>query len=161
MTPEQRALETLVLQQNAVDYWHWVDHRGGAGVSEMFTQDGVFHAGPGKPLVGRAAIEEFYGWRQDRGPRSSRHLIVNFHAEFADDRNATTTCVMMLLAADGEPVHPSAPPIFIGDQVDLCVKGDDGIWRYRQRDFTPLFMGGVAPTVPPEEIAERHAGKGE
>ena len=75
MTPEQRALETLVLQQNAVDYWHWVDHRGGAGVSAMFTQDGVFHAGPGKPLVGRAAIEEFYGWRQDRGARVVRQVV--------------------------------------------------------------------------------------
>ncbi len=52
MTPEQRALETLILLQNAIDYWHEVDLKGGAGVSERFTEDGIFHAGPGHPLVG-------------------------------------------------------------------------------------------------------------
>lgn len=160
MTPEQRALETMILQQNAVDYWHVVDMTGGAGVSEMFLEDGVFHAGPGKPLVGRAAIEEFYSWRQDRGARTSRHLITNFRADFEDDSHATTYCVMLLLAADGEPILKSEPPIFVGDQVDRCVKGADGKWRYAERDFRALFMGGAAPTIPPAEIAERHSAEG-
>jgi hypothetical protein len=155
MTPEQRALETLVLQQNAVDYWHVVDMTGGAGVSEMFTEDGVFYAGPGKPLVGRAAIEEFYSWRQDRGERTSRHLITNFRAVFEDETRATTYCVMLLLADDGVPIHESKPPIFVGDQIDRCVKGADGIWRYKERNFKALFMGGVAPTVPPENLGEK------
>jgi hypothetical protein len=156
LTPEQRALETLALQQNAVDYWHEVDLKGGAGVSEMFVEDGIFHAGPGQPLVGRAAIEGFYSWRQDRGARTSRHLITNFRAEFEDDTHATTHCVMLLLAADGKPILPSRPPIFVGDQVDRCVKCADGRWRYVERNFTALFMGGEAPTMPPEEIARQH-----
>lgn len=154
MTDEQRVLETLVLQQNAIDYWHKVDMTGGSGVSEMFMEDGVFHAGPGEPLVGRAAIERFYGWRQDRGARTSRHLITNFRAEFEDDAHAVTYCVMLLLAADGAPVHLSQPPIFIGDQIDHCVKCGDGRWRYAKRDFTALFMGGEAPTVPPESVGQ-------
>jgi hypothetical protein len=156
LTPEQRALETLVLQQNAVNYWHEVDLKGGAGVSEMFVEDGIFHAGPGQPLVGRAAIEGFYSWRQDRGARTSRHLISNFRAEFEDDTHATTYCVMLLLAADGKPILPSRPPIFVGDQVDRCVKCADGRWRYAERNFTALFMGGEAPTMPPEDIARQH-----
>ena len=159
MTPEKRALETMILQQNAVDYWHEVDMRGGAGVSEMFVEDGIFHAGPGKPLVGREAIEGFYSWREERGARTSRHLIVNFRADFEDDTHATTYCVMMLLAEDGEPIHESRPPIFIGDQIDRCVKCDDGRWRYIERDFNALFMGGVAPTMPPASIAEEHNPK--
>jgi hypothetical protein len=161
MTPEHRAIETMILQQNAVRYWHVVDMTGGAGVSEMFIEDGIFHAGPGQPLIGRAAIEEFYGWRQDRGPRTSRHLIVNFHAEFVSDSRAVTHCVMLLLADDGVPIHESKPPIFVGDQIDHCVKGDDGVWRYAERDFRALFMGGAAPTIPPADIAERHSAKGE
>lgn len=151
MTPEQRLLETLVLQQNAIDYWHEVDTKGGAGVSRMFTEDGVFHAGPGEPLVGRAAIEGFYAWRQDRGARTSRHVITNFRADFEDERHATTHCVMMLLAADGVPVLESRPPIFVGDQIDRCVKSPDGQWRYAERRFVALFMGGAAPTVPPPQ----------
>ncbi len=49
---------------------------------------------------------------------------------------------------------PSAPPIMITDLIDRCVKCDDGKWRYIERTFVPLFMGGAAPTVPPESIAE-------
>jgi hypothetical protein len=161
LTPEQRALETLVLQQNAIDYWYEVDLKGGAGVSEMFVEDGIFHAGPGKPLVGRAAIEAFYSWRTDRGARTSRHLISNFRAEFSDDTHATTWCVMMVLAADGKPILPSRPAILTADQLDTCIKCADGKWRYVERNFTVLFMGGEAPTIPPEEIAKKHnpAGK--
>ncbi len=155
MTPERRAIETQVLYMNMIDYWYEVDLKGGAGVSQMFVEEGIFHAGPGKPLVGRAAIEKFYTWRQDRGARISRHVISNFRADFSDDTHATTYCVMMLLAADGKPILPSAPPIMTADLIDRCIKGDDGRWRYIERNFTPLFMGGAAPTVPPETIANQ------
>ncbi len=155
MTPEQRALASQVLYMNMVDYWYEVDLNGGAGVSQMYVEDGVFHAGPGKPLVGRAAIEHFYTWRQDRGARTSRHVITNFRAEFSDDTHASTYCVMMLYAADGKPLLPSAPPIVLADLIDDCVKCEDGKWRYTKRNFVPLFMGGVAPTVAPDSIAEK------
>ena len=155
MTPERRAIETQVLYMNMIDYWYEVDLNGGAGVAMMFVEDGIFHAGPGKPLVGRTAIERFYGWRQDRGARTSRHVVTNFRAEFTDDSHATTYCVMMLLAADGKPILPSAPPIMTTDSIDRCVKGDDGVWRYVERNFIPIFMGGAAPTVAPESIAEQ------
>jgi hypothetical protein len=154
MTPEQRALQTQVLYQNMIDYWYEVDIKGGAGVSGMYVEDGIFNGG-GKPLVGRAAIEQFYGWRQDRGARTSRHIITNFRAEFPDESHATTQCVMMLHAADGVPVHPTAPPIAICDLIDRCVKCDDGKWRIVERTFVLLFTGGVAPTVPPESIADK------
>ncbi len=154
MTPEQRASATQVLYMNMIDYWYEVDLKGGAGVSQMYVEDGIFHAGPGKALVGRAAIEQFYSWRQDRGARTSRHVITNFRAEFTDANHATTYCVMSLYAADGKPILPSAPPIMMTDLIDRCVLCDDGVWRYIERNFVPLFMGGAAPTVPPQSIAD-------
>lgn len=155
MTPEQRAAETQILHMNMIDYWYEVDVKGGGKAADMYVEDGIFNGG-GKPLVGRAAIAQFYAWRQDRGARLSRHIIANFRAEFSDARHATTYCVMMLYAADGEPVLPSAPPIITTDLIDRCVKGDDGVWRYAERTFVPLFIGGAAPTVPPDSIAETH-----
>ena len=110
MTPQQRSAETQLLLMHMNDYWYEVDMKGGAGVSARFVEDGIFEGG-GQPLVGRAAIEAFYGWRQARGTRTSRHVITNFRAEFSDARHATTHCVMMLYAADGAPVLPSTPPI--------------------------------------------------
>jgi hypothetical protein len=143
VTPERRAIETQVLYLNMVDYWYEVDLKGGAGVSEMYVEDGIFNGG-GKPLVGRAAIEQFYTWRTNRGIRTSRHVITNFRADFSDDTHATTYSVMLLYAADGAPILPTAPPIMITDLIDRCVKCDDGKWRYVERTFV----------VPPESIAE-------
>jgi len=154
VTPEQRASATQVLYMNMVDYWYEVDLKGGAGVAQMYLEEGIFNGG-GKPLVGRAAIEQFYTWRTNRGARTSRHVITNFRADFADETHATTYSVMLLYAADGAPILPSAPPIMITDLIDRCVKCDDGRWRYAERTFVPLFMGGAAPTVPPESIAEK------
>jgi hypothetical protein len=154
VTPEQRAIQTQLLYMNMIDYWYEVDLKGGAGVSEMYVEDGIFHGGPGKPLVGRAAIEQFYTWRTNRGARTSRHVITNFRADFTDETHATTYSVMLLYAADGAPILPTAPPIMITDLIDRCVKCEDGKWRYLERSFVPLFMGGAPPTVPPESIAE-------
>ncbi len=155
MTPEQRALESQILYMNLVDYWYEVDIKGGAGVSAMYTEDCIFDGG-GKPLVGREAIEQFYAWRRARGERTSRHVVVNFRAVFDDPTHATTHCVMMLHAADGPPVHPSMPAIMTTDLIDRCVKGEDGVWRCAERRFVALFMGGNAPTVPPETIADSY-----
>jgi hypothetical protein len=154
VTPERRAIETQVLYMNMIDYWYEVDLKGGAGVSEMYVEDGIFNGG-GKPLVGRAAIEQFYTWRTNRGARTSRHVITNFRADFQDETHAITYSVMLLFAADGAPILPTAPPIMITDLIDRCVKCDDGKWRYVERTFVPLFMGGAPPTVPPETIAEK------
>lgn len=155
MTPEQRATETAILHQNAVDYWYRVDHGGGAGVSEMFVEDGIFHAGPGEPLVGREAIEGFYSWRQDRGERTSRHVIVNFHAEFDAPNKARTCCVMLLYASDGAPPHTGTDPALVADMIDYCVKGSDGVWRYAKRNFAPLWMSGAELTSAPDSLKDK------
>ena len=156
MTPEERARETSILQILMHDYWYEVDMNGGIGVSECYTEDGVFEGG-GDPLVGHAAIEGFYSWRAGRGVRTSRHVITNFRAEFHDDRHATTYCVMLLFAADGAPILPSTPPIMITDLIDQCVKGDDGAWRYKKRSFVALFQGGAPATVPPAHLTTKQA----
>ena len=152
MTPAERLHEIAALRQNAVDYWYRVDHEGGAGVSEMFVADGVFYAGPGDPLVGRAAIEAFYAWRRERGERTSRHIVTNFHAAFDGDRKARTTCVMMLYGTDGTPPHSGTAAAMIADMIDDCVKGDDGVWRYARRDFTLLYMGEAELTLAPDDL---------
>jgi len=152
MTPAERFEQISVLRQNAVDYWYRVDHEGGAGVSEMFVADGVFHAGPGNPLIGRTAIEAFYAWRRDRGARTSRHIVTNFHAAFDGERTARTTCIMILYGADGTPPHQGTGAAMIADMVDDCVKEDDGVWRYVRRDFVPLYLGGAELTVAPQAL---------
>ena len=152
MTPAERIHDIAVLRQNAIDYWHRVDREGGAGVSEMFVAEGTFHAGPGEPLVGREAIEAFYAWRRERGARTSRHIVTNFHVAFDGERKARTTCIMILYGTDGTPPHQGTGAAMVADMIDDCVKGEDGVWRYARRDFTPLYMGGAELTVAPEAL---------
>lgn len=139
MTPEQTVIETQILYANLVDYWYQVDIHGGVGVSEMYTPDGVFR-GSLKPLVGRAAIQQFYDWRLERGPRTARHVVTNFRAKFANETHAETYCIMLLYAADGEPILPSAAPILISDMIDTWVKGTDGKWLVADRNFVSIFV---------------------
>ena len=155
MTQAERLHEIAMLRQNAIDYWYRVDHEGGAGVSEMFVEHGVFHAGPGAPLVGRAAIEAFYAWRRERGERTSRHIVTNFHAAFDGERKARTTCIMILYGTDGTPPHQGTGAAMIADMIDDCVKSDDGRWRYAKRDFAPLYLGGAELTVAPDALKQR------
>ena len=157
MTPAERAAEIAILHQNAVDYWYRVDCEGGEGVSEMFREDGIFHAGPGEPLVGRAAIEAFYAWRRGRGERISRHVIANFHAAFDGPDKARTHCVMMLYASDGTPPHNRTDPALVADMIDDCVKGADGVWRYARRNFTALWMSGAELTSAPDSLKGKQA----
>lgn len=152
MTPAERIHEIAVLRQNAIDYWYRVDHEGGAGVSEMFVAGGVFHAGPGDPLIGRDAIEAFYAWRTGRGERTSRHIVTNFHATFDGTRKARTTCIMILYGTDGMPPHKGTGAALIADMVDDCVKGDDGVWRYARRNFVPLYFGEAELTIAPDKL---------
>ena len=155
MTSAERLEDLAILRQNAIDYWYRVDHEGGAGVSEMFVEDGVFHAGPGDPLVGRAAIEAFYAWRRERGERTSRHIVTNFHAAFEGERKARTTCIMILYGTDGTPPHQGTGAAMIADMIDDCVKSDDGRWHYAKRDFAPLYLGGAELTVAPDALKQR------
>ena len=145
MTPEQTIIETQILYGRLVDYWYRVDHHGGVGVSDMYMPDGVFR-GSLKPLVGRAAIQQFYDWRLERGPRTARHVVTNFRAEFQDADHATSMCIMLLYAADGEPVLPSAAPILISDMIDAWVRDADGTWLVADRNFVSIFVDREAVT---------------
>jgi hypothetical protein len=152
MNQAERIREIAILQQNAVDYWYRVDYLGGEGVAEMFVPEGIFHAGPGDPLVGRDAIEAFYAWRGERGERTSRHVITNFHASFTSPANARTTCVMQLFASDGVPPHAGTHPAMVADMIDDCIKGEDGLWRFARRNFHALWMSGAELTVAPDKL---------
>jgi hypothetical protein len=131
-----------------VTFWQDVDHNWGRRAHEFFVEDGVYSV-PGKALAGRQAIRDFYSWREGRGPRVARHCIVNFHAAHAGPDRAICNWILLLHAADGEPVLPTAPPIQISDFDDVCVRGVDGVWRYQSRTLTELFAGGAAVTHPP------------
>ena len=151
MDPVMKADLDLIAELSALNvaYWQDVDHNWGRRAHEFFVEDNAVYATPGKPLEGREAIRDFYAWREGRGSRVARHCIVNFHAAPAGPDRAVCNWILLLHAADGEPILPTAPPIQIADFHDVCVRGADGVWRYESRTLTPIFAGGAPVTLPP------------
>jgi hypothetical protein len=131
-----------------VDYWHDVDHNWGRTAHTFYVEDGVFVIGD-KTMAGQQAIVEFYRWREGRGARTARHVVSNFRLSSWKENVAELECVMCLYAADGPPVRESKPAIMIADIQSVC-KLVDSSWRYMSHRLTPIFMGGEAPTIPPQ-----------
>ena len=138
------------LAELETDYWFDVDHHWGRTAHEFHAENGVF-AIDGKRMAGREAVRKFYDWRESRGLRTARHVISNLRVRCADENHATLQCIMCLYAADGAPVLESKPAIMIADVVAEWVLDSDGAWRYVLHELKSVFLGGEAPTIPPDE----------
>ena len=149
MDRQERLSIWFDLQTLNIDYWHDVDTNWGRTAHELYVEDGIFYAAKDTTFKGREAIRKFYSWRESRGARVARHLVSNFRVTIQDERHATTNWVLTLYAADGVPVLPSQPPIQTADCDDVCVRAEDGAWRFVSRRLVPVFVGGAPVTIPP------------
>lgn len=147
MDKREQLLTYLELQKQLNDYWHDVDTNWGRGAGAYYTDDAVFE-GPEASYKGVAKIQQFYKWREDRGARLAVHAVNNFRVDFESDTRATSTWYLLLYAGDGTRILPTHPPITISLVTDVCVRGEDGKWRYARRRFETWFQGGPPPTNP-------------
>jgi len=138
------AIERAIERLNA-DYWFEVDRNEGRRAHEMFVEDGCYTTSM-KQRTGRAAIADFYRGRRAPGPRTARHVATNMRVDVADCDHASADWILLLHAADGLPVLPSEPAIMIADVRDECVRGADGVWRYRSRTIMPIFKSPTPTT---------------
>jgi SnoaL-like domain len=138
---------TQELQALVIDYWHDVDTNWGHNAPNYYMPDGEF-IGSKASYKGREKIRAFYKWREDRGARTVIHAVHNFQAMFdgAPDK-ALCHWFLMLYAADGTPILPSAPPIQIAYMTDNVVHTSDG-WLVSKRQFEEWFIGGIPTTNP-------------
>jgi hypothetical protein len=135
------------LSRLSADYWYDVDHNAGRNAHEFFVDQDSFYQIQDQVFAGQDAIRGFYAWRVGRGERVARHCFVNARAVFTGEGVAAMTSILLLHAADGRPILPTAAPIQIADVEDVCVLVG-GVWRYKSRRLTTLFSGGVPITLP-------------
>ena len=145
-TADILALDAALARLSA-DYWDDVDHNAGRNAHEYFIEQNSFYQIQDQIFAGREAIKQFYAWRAGRGERVARHCFVNARAVVAEDGAAKMTSILLLFAADGRPILPTAAPIQIADVEDICVLVN-GVWRYKSKRLTTLFAGGVPITLP-------------
>jgi hypothetical protein len=148
MDQTQRLLATAQLQANLLDFWYDVDHAWGGKASDYYSEDGVYESGKLR-LEGRAAIQKFYSWREERGARVSVHGVLNFRAQFDDNGGATSTWYMLLYAADGEAPQQSTAPtrLSLATEHYRWHEGE-GRWLCTRRNLDNLFKGDAQLNVP-------------
>lgn len=131
------ALIRLELEALIAQFAWRIDHDGGRGVEDLFTEDGVYGFEFGA-MQGREAIAGFYRWRRSGETRTSRHLFSNLHVHAASDEKATASCVLTLHAGDGEAPLP-LDPVMVADYHDTVVRCGDGAWRFAEREVALVF----------------------
>ena len=141
---EREGIERAIERLNA-NYWFEVDRNEGRRAHEMFVEDGCYTTSM-KQRSGRTAIADFYRGRQTPGPRTARHVATNMRVDVVDRDHASADWILLLYAADGLPVLASEPAIMIADVRDECVRGADGVWRYRSRTIVPVFKSATPTT---------------
>ncbi|HEV2637343.1 MAG TPA: nuclear transport factor 2 family protein [Actinocrinis sp.] len=134
------------------DYWLRVDQRTVEPVEELYTEDGVFHAGAALQQ-GRAAIGAFYAERVRRQlaeGRRTRHLQVNLHTALTDPDRAVCHSTVVVFAGVGEPPIESGTVSTVADVEDVLVRSPEHGWRFQRRTMTAVFTGpGAAAFVRP------------
>jgi hypothetical protein len=144
VSPAELAVMRLEIEALNAEFAWLIDHHDGAGVEDLFTQDGAYDMS-NNVFRGRAAIKGFYDARKARGRRAARHLFTNLRLVPDTARRTSGTVILTLYAHDGDPPYP-ANPILISDYEDVYVRAD-GRWRYESRRIVPVF-GGVPVLAP-------------
>ena len=134
----QELLVRTEIEKLNTRFAYLIDHGRSEEVPELFTEDGVYGRSTGERSAGREEIAESYRLRKERGPRTARHLFSNLHLTIESDRLARGKVVLTLFAEDGTPPHP-AEVFLVADYDDIYERGEDGVWRYKERIITWLF----------------------
>jgi hypothetical protein len=121
-----------------------IDRDGGRGMGGFFTEDAVLYLpNPGDELRptlalrGRVAIAA--RWEGRAASIVTRHVGVNCDIRFLDEARATARSVGLGFRYDGEGLGPPVPAV-VADYDDVCVRCEDGEWRFRERRITPVFL---------------------
>ena len=147
--PDSRQI-TPALQQELLQLvttvWYDIDQTDGTGVSSHFARDATLTISRAT-VHGTAEIDALYATRHARGPRVSRHCVVNLHVLEADATSAAAISTLLLYAEDGEAPRHLMSPVLIADVEDTFVR-DGGRWliqtRHIKTRFQPEDGGGLA-----------------
>lgn len=155
-----RHLESLLASAAATrritESWETIDLHDGVGIERHFTHDASLTFGEAT-FVGHDAIVSVYAKRRARGARTARHLVTNLLVDAAaGPGQLSVRYALVLYAADGVPVQPSAPPTGIFDVADELAERD-GEYLLRARRLTTVFRLEGAHIPVPFEASDPRA----
>ena len=142
MTDETR--DELAIQALITRFAWAVDRDGGHDMGRFFTDDAILYLPdpadgwrPTQALRGREAIAA--RWHGRSPAIVTRHVGVNVDVRFDGDDRATVQSVGLGFRHDGDGFGLPIP-VVVADYDDICVRFDDGEWRFLERRITGVFV---------------------
>jgi hypothetical protein len=132
-----------------VELWHDIDHNAGRRASTFFAPDAELRFSDAR-FHGRDEIARVYADRAARGPRVSRHLVMNLHVLDSGQESVRAISALVLFGDDGEAPRPITSPALVADVIDELERHDDG-WLITSRWIKYLFIEPVTELAVPGE----------
>jgi hypothetical protein len=138
--PEEGILERLAIRERIDQYIDLINHRDWDAYEDLWTNDMVWTASEpiGMRIEGRSAMMDFLRENQAYGFGFLFQMAHGIVVELVDERRARSRHTLHVI---------SNKFTTIGIYYDELVKGDDGLWRFRLRDYRithhdPTELGG-------------------
>lgn len=139
---QAQALDRVAIEDLLVTYYYFLDNAQSAKLSELFTENGVFHLGSIGEMKGRQAISDYYAKRPTT--RVTRHVLTNLMVDFKGADRAETVHTLTYFVGEGPGRHP-ASPTNVQDYTNTVVRGADGRWLIEhRRPKPPVFSTAQA-----------------
>jgi uncharacterized protein (TIGR02246 family) len=137
----ERECERLVYR-----YAWLVDSGQAAGIADLFTEDGTWAAGGGKPMRGRDGIREGFAERQAVTRRQSRHVMTNVLIHLTGPDTASGRVFLVNFRHDSptgaaEKPAPADVPKYVGEY-HLTFRRVAGTWFFQTVALDLAFVRG-------------------
>ena len=130
------ALTRSEIHDLIVEFTWKLDHAEPAGFADLFEAEGRFVTGQGV-IAGAAGLQDFADKRTAM-IRTSRSVLSNHRLVRLSDSLIEGTVLVTLYMRDGtDPGDPVAHSV--SEYRDLYARGDDDLWRFRERNSVPIF----------------------
>lgn len=143
--------DRLAIEELNAAFCRSLDSQQYDDLADLLTPDALYRSGP-KPLGGSAAVVAFFKGRAGQiAPRTTRHMQSGLRLSFAaDGREASGLSVAIAYAGHGPAPVDQAAPFMVADFQDVYLKGDDGLWRIKERIISPVLRN---PDMAPQALA--------
>lgn len=116
-----------------------LDHGEPEGIADLFEPDARFET-PQRTFEGADEVEQFFRDRSTSS-MSTRSSLTNHRLVRLSDTVIEGKVLITLFLNDGPPGKPD--PFQVAEYHDVYARGDDGLWRFRDRRAIHVFVRGT------------------
>jgi hypothetical protein len=130
--------------------WQEAERPAGSQANKMFREDGTFSIGTLVMAKGREGIAKVSQYREEIGPRVSRHVMSNYSFSFdsfEQNQHVGVHAVMMHFGGTGAQPLVLELPVGLYDVTASLERQKDGSWLIARWHMEPSFLRKDHPAL--------------